>query len=118
MTEEAVSTDDDEAEPAAAPTSIVAQLSSDGQQELGSLADVPLSLEIRLGEVSVPLAEVLKLQTNSVLTLDKGLNDPVTVRASGKVIAYGEIVAVGDQLGVRILQVADSGDSLTEAAHG
>lgn len=114
MTEEPTSADQHQAQQAAAPISIISQLSGDEQYQLASLAEVPLSIEIRLGEVSVPLAELLELQAGSVLTLDRSLEEPVEVLAGGKVIAHGEIVAVGDQLGVRILEVAASEDSTAE----
>ena len=113
MAEDAVPLDEHEAQQDTTPLSFVAELSGEGKQQLASVAEVPLSLEIRLGEVTVPLAELLELQAGCVLTLDRGLEEPVAVLAGGKVIAHGEIVAVGDQLGVRIQEVATSEDSTT-----
>ena len=50
----------------------------------------------------MPLAELLEFQTGSVLTLDKGIEETVEVLVGGKVIAYGEIVAVGDNMDIRL----------------
>lgn len=116
MPDESMPVDENQAEQSLPPVnmSIISQLSREGSGQLASLAEVPLSIEIRLGEVTVPLSELVELQPGSVLTLDRGLDELVEVLAGGKVIAHGEIVVVGDQLGVRILEVAVSEDPPTE----
>ncbi len=116
MTEESVPPDDERAGQSVPPVKagIISQLSTEQSNQLASLTEVPLSLQIRLGEATVPLSELLELESGSVLTLDQGLEELVEVLAGGKVIARGEIVAVGDQLGVRILEVAASEDTPPE----
>ncbi len=114
MADEAIPSGEGQTERSETLLNIISQISSDGQRQLASLAEVPLSIEIRIGQVTVPLAELLAMQAGSVLTLDRGLDELVEVLVAGKVIAYGEIVAVGDQLGVRILEVAISEDSPVE----
>ena len=69
---------------------------------------IPVEIQVRLGEVTMPVAELLQLQTGSVVTLEQSVNQPVEILAAGKVVALGEIVAVEDQLGVRVLKVADA----------
>ena len=114
MSEEVIIPNEPQAEQPMPVMSIASPIGDDRQRQLASLAEVPLSIDIRLGEVTVPLAELLDLQAGSVLTLDRGIEELVEVLVGGKVIAYGEIVAVGDQLGVRILEVAASEDSPVE----
>jgi len=114
MTDEAVSPGESQTERSETLLNIISQISGNGQRQLASLAQVPLSIEIRSGQVTLPLAELLEMQAGSVLSLDRGLDELVEVLVAGKVIAYGEIVAVGDQLGVRILEVAASEDSPVE----
>ena len=79
---------------------------------LESPGTIPVEIQIRLGQVVMPLGELQQLHAGAVVTLDRSLDDPVEILAGNKVVARGEIVAVEDQLGVRILQVADS-----EAGH-
>ncbi len=114
MTDEAVSADEHQAQHSPPPISILSQLTGDSQHQLAALAEVPLEVEIRLGQITVPLAELLQLEPGSVVTLDRSLEEMVEVVAGGKVVAYGEIVAVGEQLGVRILEIAPSEDSLAQ----
>ncbi len=92
----------------AAPQEAVSQLHAQSQGGLEALSAIPVDIQIRLGEVSLPLAELLALRAGSVVALNKDLGEPVEVLAGDKVVACGEIVAVGDQLGVRILELADA----------
>ena len=92
----------------ASPQELMNQLRGQGQAGLESLAAIPVDIQIKLGEVTLPLAELLELRAGSVVTLNKGLGERVEVLAGDRIVAYGEIVAVEDQLGVRILQLADS----------
>ena len=68
---------------------------------------VPVTLQARLGEVTLTIAELLQLRPGSVLTLDVQINEPVDLRLDANVVARGEIVAVGDRFGLRIIEVAD-----------
>jgi flagellar motor switch protein FliN/FliY len=68
--------------------------------------DVQVSLEAKLGEVTMTIAELLALKAGSVLQLERGLNDLVEIRLNQSVVARGEIVAVDDNFGVRIVEIA------------
>jgi len=68
--------------------------------------DVQLSLQASLGQTSLTIAELLALKAGAVLTLDLKMNDLIDLRLNQAVVARGEIVAVGDNFGVRIVDVA------------
>jgi len=82
--------------------------------ELEPLHGIPVTVQIRLGQVIMPLGELQELRAGTVVPLDRSLDDPVEILAGKKLIARGEIVAVEDQLGVRILQVAALRPASTE----
>lgn len=73
---------------------------------LSSLAEVPLQVEVRLGHARLSLGELLRLKAGSVLTLDRHVEEPADVLVGGKLVARGQIVAVGDELGVRVTELA------------
>lgn len=73
---------------------------------LSSLRDVPLQVEVRLGHARLSLGELLRLQAGSVLTLDRLVDEPADVLVGGRLVARGQIVAVGDELGVRVTELA------------
>ncbi len=70
------------------------------------LGDVRVSLEAHLGRAGLTVEELMALKSGSVVTLETGLADRVELYLNGTLIARGEIVAVGDKYGVRIVDTA------------
>ncbi|MEM8697275.1 MAG: FliM/FliN family flagellar motor switch protein [Pseudomonadota bacterium] len=70
-------------------------------------AAVEVDIDARLGNVSLPVSELLALSRDSVLTLDRTITDPVDLRVNGAVVARGEIVTVDDNFAVRITEIVD-----------
>ncbi len=57
-----------------------------------------------LGKVSIPIHQLLKIGRGAVIALDRGLDDPIELRANNHLIARGEIVVVEDKIGVCITE--------------
>jgi flagellar motor switch protein FliN/FliY len=68
--------------------------------------EVSVELKARLGLATLSIEEVLSLKSGSVVKLDAKLNDLIQLSLNGSIIALGEIVAVGDHFGLRIIEVA------------
>lgn len=74
------------------------------------LLDLPVQFEIH--SVALPLAQLAALRPGYVIELAAPVLDtPVRLVTHGQVVGYGEIVCVGDHLGVRITRMAYAGDS-------
>ena len=69
------------------------------------LLDVELPISISFGMAEVPLKDVLKLTTGSIVELNRTIMEPVEVVVNNCVIARGEVVVVEGNFGVRIKQV-------------
>jgi flagellar motor switch protein FliN/FliY len=69
------------------------------------LFDVELPVSVSFGRAQVPLKDVLKLNTGSIIELNRAIGDPVEVIVNNCVIARGEVVVVEGNFGVRIQQV-------------
>lgn len=76
------------------------------------ILDVELEVAVSFGETQMPLRDVLKLGVGSVIELDKGVNDLVTILVNEKPIARGEVVMIDGNYGVRILQVESTADRI------
>jgi flagellar motor switch protein FliN len=70
------------------------------------LKGVKVAIEVRLGEAAMTVEEMMALKSGSVVSLSTGLADHVELLLNGTFIARGEIVAVGDKYGVRIVEIA------------
>ena len=77
-----------------------------------SLLNVELPISVSFGSLEMLLEEVLKLNAGSVIELDKSVNDPVTIAVNHRRIAKGEMVMIGDNLGIRILEVESAVDRI------
>lgn len=67
---------------------------------------IEVTLEALLGEARLTLAALAALKAGGVVTLAAPLNHPVELRLNGAVVARGELVAVGEQFGVRLTEVS------------
>jgi len=76
------------------------------------LLEVALPVSVSFGKTSLQIREVLKLNTGSIVELNRFVNDPVEVVVNDCVIARGEVVVVDGNYGVRISQLASREDRL------
>lgn len=80
-----------------------------GQQS--PFTQVPIEITISVGRARPLIKDLLNLQSDSVLPLDRRIEDPVELYIGDKLIARGELQEMdGDntgQLAVRLTEVAD-----------
>ena len=76
-------------------------------RESSLLKEVEVSLQARLGQVTMPVSELLELRSGSILTLDRNIAEPIELYLNNALVARGEIVAVDDMFGIRITEVAE-----------
>ena len=69
------------------------------------LMNVPLRLTAELGTCTLLVADVLKLGTGSIVALDRLAGEPVDLLINDRPIARGEVVALDENLGVRIVEL-------------
>lgn len=67
--------------------------------------DVRVPLEAALGQATMTVEDLLALKAGSVVKLELKMNDLVELRLNQSVVARGEIVAVDDHFGIRIVEV-------------
>ena len=68
--------------------------------------DVRVAVRVRLGEIDLSSQELLALKAGSVVKLDSKMSDLIELRLNDTLVARGEIVAVDDHFGVRIVEIA------------
>jgi flagellar motor switch protein FliN/FliY len=75
--------------------------------DLAVLNDVQVLLQAKLGHAEMTVERLMTLKSGAIVKLDAALADPIELWLNGAVIARGEIVAVGDHFGVRIVEIAN-----------
>ncbi|WP_152608558.1 flagellar motor switch protein FliN [Croceibacterium mercuriale] len=81
----------------------------------GLIQDIDVRLTVELGRTQMRLRDVLALTEDSVVRLDRLVDEPLDVMVNGKLIALGEVVAEGNRFGLRILELVSAGGSGTPA---
>ena len=78
--------------------------------ETSALAGIGVTVDFELGSTSLPLGELANLKPGYVFEIAGNLNQVrVVIRANGMRVGYGELVAVGDVLGVQLLALETNG---------
>lgn len=73
--------------------------------KLSQLLSVNLEVEAVLGRKQLPIGEILKLGSGSVVEFDRTISEPVDVVVQGVTVARGEVVVVEDSFAIRIKEV-------------
>lgn len=69
------------------------------------IKDVRVGLSVQLGSCELPMREVVELTDGAVIQLKQEAKDPVGLYVNQKLIAYGEVVVVDDNFGIKITQI-------------
>ena len=85
---------------------------------LDAVRNIPVTLTVVLGSVSMPVSELMNLQRGKTIELKKKVGDPVDVLANGKLIARGEIVVMEEEepvFAVSLTELVASGPAVPSA---
>ena len=85
---------------------------ADDSKTFDLLLDVELPVSVSFGHALVPLKDVLKLTTGSIVELSRAIIEPVDIVVNNCVIAKGEVVVVEGNFGVRIQHVISRSERL------
>ena len=78
----------------------------DASKNMDNLLDINLRLTVELGRTTLSVRKVLELTRGSIVELEKIAGEPVELFANGKLVAFGEVVVIEDNFGLRITSIA------------
>ncbi|MFC3165503.1 type III secretion system cytoplasmic ring protein SctQ [Ciceribacter thiooxidans] len=78
-------------------------------EELEPLADLPIELVFEVGRAEFPLNEIAAMSEGTVLHANPSLASPVNILANGRLIGKGELIRIGEGLGVRVVRLSTDG---------
>lgn len=84
----------------------------ESHKNIDLILDVPLEVSVILGRTKKSIKDILNLSTGSLIELDKLAEEPVEILINGKKIAYGEVVVVDENFGVRITSIVSGADRI------
>lgn len=72
------------------------------------ILSIPVSGTVVLAEKNVPLRSVLSLRPGDILEFTKGVDDPLDYEISGRKIARGTAVKMGEKFGMQVTEILDA----------
>jgi flagellar motor switch protein FliN/FliY len=84
----------------------------EGAPNLPALLDVDLPIEVRFGATDLSLLALTRLAPGAVVDLQRSPDAPVELLVGDKVVARGEVVVIGGNYGIRIIDLAGPEDRM------
>lgn len=84
----------------------------ESHRNIDLILDVPLEVSVVLGRTKKSIKDILNLSTGSLIELEKLAEEPVEVLVNGKKIAFGEVVVVDENFGVRITSIVSGAERI------
>jgi flagellar motor switch protein FliN len=75
--------------------------------DLEFLNDVSITISIEVGRTRMKLRDLLRLNKDSIIELDKLATEPVDIFANDKLIARGNIITVNGKYCVRLISLPE-----------
>jgi flagellar motor switch protein FliN/FliY len=73
--------------------------------DLEAVFDVPVRISVVLGRTKMPVSQLLKLDTGTIIELDRQVGEAVEIYINDRLVARGEIVLVENRLGVTMTEI-------------
>ncbi len=73
-----------------------------------SLMDVPVRVDVVLGEARMPVEELMAMSEGEILALDKSKSEMVDIYVSDRLMARGRLVIADGELGVTLNEIVDT----------
>jgi len=73
--------------------------------QLDVIMDIPVTVTLEVGGTKMAVRNLLQLSQGSVIQLDRMAGEALDVKANGRLIAHGEVVAVENRYGIRLTDI-------------
>jgi flagellar motor switch protein FliN/FliY len=82
-----------------------APVTTKSASDLEQVFDVPVVISAVLGNVRMPIGDLLKLGPGTVLELDRRVGEAIDIFVNNRLVARGEVVLVDERLGVTMTEI-------------
>lgn len=76
--------------------------------DLSVVQDIAVRVSVVLGTTELPVRQLLKLGRGAVVELNRRVGDPVDIYINDRLVARGEMIRLGDKLGVTMTEICKS----------
>ncbi|WP_159459777.1 flagellar motor switch protein FliN [Scatolibacter rhodanostii] len=79
---------------------------------MGLLMGVQLEVSVVIGRTKRKIKDVMEFGQGTVVELDKQTGAPAEIMVNGQLLAYGDVIVVGDNFGIRITEIVGTKELL------
>jgi flagellar motor switch protein FliN/FliY len=76
--------------------------------DMSAVHDIAVKVSVVLGTTDLPVRQLLRLGRGAVLELNRRVGEDVDIYVNDRLVARGEIVSMGDKLGVTMTEICKS----------
>ncbi|KFK95364.1 MULTISPECIES: flagellar motor switch protein FliN [unclassified Serratia (in: enterobacteria)] len=73
-------------------------------RKMSLLSRIPVTLTLEVASVDISLAELMTVNNDSVIELDKLASEPLDIKVNGILFGKAEVVVLNDKYGLRIIE--------------
>lgn len=74
-------------------------------RDIDLIGHVNVAVSVNVGNLDLSIEQLFSMKSGDVLSMNEGLNSPVTLFVNDKPVASGNLVAVDDNFGIQITEV-------------
>lgn len=74
------------------------------RRKMALFSRVPVTLTLEVASVEITLADLMEVDGESVLELDKLAGEPLDIKVNGILFGKAEVVVINDKYGLRIIE--------------
>ncbi|ATW25644.1 flagellar motor switch phosphatase FliY [Candidatus Formimonas warabiya] len=89
-----------------------------GDTNIDLILDIPLTVSVILGRTKKPIQEILMYQSGSIVELNRLVEENVDIMINDVLVAKGEVVVINDNFGVRITNIINPKERITQLRNG
>ena len=78
------------------------------------LMNIPLEISIQIGQTKKKIKDICDFTNGTVIELERPITEPIEILANERLIAHGEVVVLGDNFGIKITDVLDMKEILSD----
>lgn len=86
----------------------LSQSEAQDRTKISKIASIEVTMQAELGHTQLNLKNAIEYDSGSVVVLDKNTDEPIDVLVNDILIAKGQIVAVDDHYGVKIVDIVEN----------
>ena len=93
----------------------VASEKEGGRPNIDLIMNIPVRVQVVLGEARMSIASLMKLGPGSIVPLNRKVGEPIEVMVNGRLVARGEVVLLEDdseRFGISLTEIVEPGGNL------